>query len=231
MPAVSNRSPGIRDIVRLVRRRTSPRDIGKSTPTYRHGIPNRADELVAADSRAVALMEAGTLTMGDYSYYAPTVHVFAGDTSVVRIGKFSSVAADSHFFVGGAHRTDWVTSFGLRAVFDLPGAYEDGTPASRGDIVVGNDCWIALEAVVLSGVTIGDGAVVATRAVVTKDVRPYAIVAGNPAREVGRRFPDDQIEALQRIAWWDWPIEQVLEHVAELSSPDLEAFIARFDPG
>lgn len=225
MPSGSQR---IRNLLGRVRTGASS---APAPVAYRHGVVNKADELVAADRRAMALIEAGILTMGDYSYYAPTVHVFAGDTAVVRIGKFSSVAADAHFFVGGMHRTDWVTSYGLRAVFELPGAYEDGTPTTRGDIEVGHDCWIALESVVLSGVTIGNGAVVATRSVVTKDVRPYAIVAGNPAREVGRRFPDDQVEALERIAWWDWPIEKVLEHVEELSSPDLAAFIARHDPG
>lgn len=228
MPAVSTQGGRISQIMRSLRRGAAPSD---APVTYRNGIVNRADELVARDKRAAALIEAGILTMGDYSYYAPSVHVFAGDTSVVRVGKFSSIAADSHFFVGGAHRTDWVTSYGLRAVFDLPGKYEDGTPASRGDIEVGHDCWIALESVVLSGITIGTGAVVATRSVVTKDVRPYAMVAGNPAREVARRFPDHQVDALLRIAWWDWPIDQILEHVAELSSPDLDAFIARFDPG
>jgi acetyltransferase-like isoleucine patch superfamily enzyme len=195
------------------------------------GRPNRADEQLALQTDAQALMRLGILTMGDYSYYAPLVRMYAGDTAKVRIGKFSSVAADSEFFVGGMHRTDWVTTYGLRAVFDLPGAYQDGTPTTRGDIEVGNDCWITLGSVVLSGMTIGSGAVVATRAVVTKDVRPYAIVAGNPAREVGRRFPDDQVDALLRIAWWDWPLDTILARVDELSSPDTAAFIERYDPG
>jgi virginiamycin A acetyltransferase len=83
----------------------------------------------------------------------------------------------------------------------------------------------------MSGVTIGDGAVVGTKAVVTKDVRPYAIVGGNPAREIGRRFSDEQVEALLRIRWWDWPTEKVAEHVDLLSNPDVDGFIARFDPG
>lgn len=198
---------------------------------YRDGIPNRADELVQQDDRAMALIEAGILTMGDYSYYAPTVHVFAGDTAKVRVGRYASVARSTECFVGGAHRTDWVTTYGLRAVFDLPGAYEDGTPASKGDIEIGHDAWVATGAVILSGVTIGSGAVVATRSVVTKDVPAYGIVAGNPARLVGQRFTDDQVAALLRIAWWDWPVEQVLEHVPELSSADVDAFIERFDPG
>jgi virginiamycin A acetyltransferase len=72
---------------------------------------------------------------------------------------------------------------------------------------------------------------VGTKAVVTKDVRPYAFVVGNPAREIGRRFSDEQVEALLRIRWWDWPKEKVTEHVDLLSSPDVDGFIARFDPG
>lgn len=197
---------------------------------YRHGVVNRADEMLAADPRATPLIQSGVLTMGDYSYRAPTVHVFPGDQAVVRVGKFTSIATGAQFFVGGNHRTDWVTTYGLRAMFGLPGAYQDGTPTSNGDVEVGHDCWIGLDAVVLSGVTIGHGSVVGARAVVTKDVMPYSIVAGNPAREVGRRFPDDQVDALLRIAWWDWPIQTVLEHVPELSSSDLGDFIARFDP-
>jgi len=81
------------------------------------------------------------------------------------------------------------------------------------------------------GTMIGDGAVVGTKAVVAKDVRPYAIVVGNPAREIGRRFSDEQVEALLRIRWWDWPVELVKQRVEALSSPDVDAFIARFDPG
>jgi acetyltransferase-like isoleucine patch superfamily enzyme len=195
------------------------------------GRPNKAEELLAKQTDAQKLMDLGILAMGDYSYYAPTVRMYAGDTAKVRIGKFCSVAADSEFFVGGMHRTDWVTTYGLRAVFELPGAYEDGTPTTRGDIEVGHDCWITLQSVIMSGLTVGSGAVVATRSVVTKDVRPYAIVAGNPAREIGRRFPDEQVAALLRIGWWDWPIETIIERVEELSSPDLEGFIARYDPG
>jgi virginiamycin A acetyltransferase len=82
----------------------------------------------------------------------------------------------------------------------------------------------------MSGVTIGPGAVVATRSVVTKDVAPYAIVGGVPAKQIGRRFDEAQVEALLRIAWWDWPLETIKERVDLLSSPDVDAFIARYDP-
>jgi len=84
---------------------------------------------------------------------------------------------------------------------------------------------------VLSGMTIGDGAVVGTQAVVTGDVRPFAIVVGNPAREIGRRFTDEQVAALLRIRWWDWPADVVKQHVGELSNPDVDAFIEHFDRG
>jgi len=197
---------------------------------YRDGIPNRADEILAEDATAQALIEHGFLEIGRYSYFAPTVRAFPGEKHVLRIGSFSSVSKTCEVYLGGHHRTDWVTSYGMRVVFDMPGAYEDGTPFSRGDVTIGSDCWVCDGSVVLSGVTIGDGAVVGTHSVVTKDVPPYAIVAGNPARQVGQRFPDDQIEALLRIRWWDWPIEQILEHVEDLCSDDVAAFIERFDP-
>ena len=169
--------------------------------------------------------------MGNMSYYAPNVIKFKGDTGRVIIGNFASVAPDADFYVGGLHRVEWVSLYGLRAMLELPGAYEDGFTHGRGDIVVGSDTWVTNGCTVMSGVTIGDGAVVGTKAVVAKDVRPYAIVVGNPAKEIGRRFSDEQVEALLRIKWWDWPTELVKERVDALSSPDIDAFIAQFDPG
>jgi virginiamycin A acetyltransferase len=85
-----------------------------------------------------------------------------------------------------------------------------------GDTVIGNDVWIGREAMVLPGVTIGDGAVIGARSVVTRDVEPYQIVAGNPARTVRQRFSDDEVAELLRIRWWDWPIEHITEHAAAI---------------
>jgi acetyltransferase-like isoleucine patch superfamily enzyme len=204
---------------------------GERPVRYRHGIPNRADELLAAHPHAEEWLTSGVLEMGDYSYATPLVQRFPGDRTKARIGRFTSIAPGVQLFLGGAHPTDWVTTYPIRAGFFLPGAFEDGNPTSRGDITIGNDCWLASEAVILSGVSVGDGAVVAARAVVSSDVRPYAVVAGNPAREVRRRFRDDQVDALLRIAWWDWPVEEVLAHVDLLCSPDVDALIARFDHG
>jgi acetyltransferase-like isoleucine patch superfamily enzyme len=166
--------------------------------------------------------------MGRESYGSPSVHVYIGDTAHVRIGSFVSIADDVEFFVGGNHRTDWVSTFPFRLRFELPGGGSDGHPASKGDVLVGNDVWIGRGAKVLSGVHIGNGAVVGAYAVVTKSVRPYAIVAGNPAREIRRRFTDDEIDALQAIAWWDWPLPKLREHISLLSSAQVEAFIDRF---
>jgi acetyltransferase-like isoleucine patch superfamily enzyme len=170
------------------------------------------------------------LSMGRASYGEPQVAVCAGLPEHVRAGSFVSIGLDVMFLDGGNHNTDWVTTFPLRICLGLPGANEDGHPFSRGDIVIGNDVWIGSYAHVLSGVTIGDGAVIGARSVVAKDVRPYAIVVGNPAREIRRRFSDEHVDALLEIAWWDWPRSKIVERVEELSDPDIDSFIARNRP-
>ncbi len=173
----------------------------------------------------------GTLVMGRESYFAPTVDELGGGDSRVVVGNFASVAHDAICYLGGRHRSDWVAQFPLRERLRLPGAGEDGHTYGRGDIHLGHDTWITRGTVVMSGVTIGPGAVVATRSVVTRDVAPYAIVGGIPAREIGKRFDDEQIAALLRIAWWDWPVETIKERVGALCDADVDAFIARHDPG
>jgi acetyltransferase-like isoleucine patch superfamily enzyme len=123
------------------------------------------------------------LVMGRHSYGKPRVRWYFGDSASVRIGSFCSLADDVLLMVGGKHPTGWVSTFPFRARFELPGAYEDGLPATDGDIVIGSDVYIGRGARIMSGVRIGDGAVVGACSVVAKDIRPYAIVAGNPARE------------------------------------------------
>lgn len=173
----------------------------------------------------------GYLALGEHSYGAVSVILYPGDTGRARIGRYCSLAEGSELLVGGNHRTDWVTTFPLRVMFDLPGALTDGHPATKGDIVVGNDVWLGADCRILSGVEIGDGAVIGAGAVVSRDVRPYAVVVGNPGREVRRRFEDPVVEALLRIAWWDWPDELVTERVEQLCDPDVLGFVGRFDPG
>ncbi len=170
------------------------------------------------------------LTMGRHSYGEPLIPTYPGDSAHVRVGAFVSIALDVVLLDGGNHRTDWVSTYPFRARFSLPGAYADGHPQSKGDVVIGNDVWIGRGARVLSGVTVGDGAVIAGYSVVTRDVRPYAIVAGNPAREIRRRFGDEQVQALLAIAWWNWPLEEILRAVPQLCNENVDEFIAAHLP-
>ncbi len=172
----------------------------------------------------------GLLVVGRHSYGQPGVRWFEGDSFRVTIGRWCSIASDVEIMPGGNHRTDTVTTFPIRRRFGLPGFEEAGQPWTKGDVEIGSDVWIGRGAKILGGVTIGHGAVVAAWSIVTKDVPPYTFVAGTPAREQRRRFPEEIVESLLRIAWWEWPDELVLERVDELTSTDLVAFTRRYDP-
>jgi acetyltransferase-like isoleucine patch superfamily enzyme len=167
------------------------------------------------------------LTMGRHSYGKPYVRAYRADKARVSIGNFVSIAEEVTFLVGGEHRPEWVTTFPLRAMLRLPGAWADGHPATRGEINVGHDVWIARGSTILSGVTIGNGAVIGASSVVRRDVRPYAIVMGNPAREVKRRFNDEQVEQLEALRWWDWPDERIKASVDLLNGASVEEFLAQ----
>lgn len=176
--------------------------------------------------RAVWRSSAGRVTMGAHSYGAPRVRWW-GEEANLSIGKYCSIAEGVEIFLGGNHRTDWVTTFPFpwfgRAWPEAKGIA--GHPGTRGDVVIGNDVWLGAGAVVLSGVHIGDGAVVGCRAVVARDVPPYAIVAGNPGVVVRRRFDDDTIERLLASAWWDLPDSRVRQIIPLLLSGDVDAFL------
>lgn len=170
------------------------------------------------------------ITIGRHSYpRRPDVLHWDYSTRLV-VGAFCSMA-ECLFVLGGNHRTDWITTFPIRGQFGLPGAWHDGHPATKGDIVVGNDVWIGHRAMIMSGARLGDGVAVGAGAVVAGKVPAYAIVAGNPARVVRYRFAPAQIEALQRIRWWEWSDQQIEDRVADLCDADVDRFIARFDPG
>lgn len=144
-------------------------------------------------------------------------------------GKFWSIADGVHVFLAGGRRIDWVTTYPFPGFPDeLPEASGvRGHQPTRGDAVVGNDAWIGYGATILSGVKTGDGAVIGARAVVSNDIAPYAIVAGNPAVEIGKRFDDATIARLLEIAWWDWPIDRIRENVGLLCSPDVQALLTK----
>jgi len=172
----------------------------------------------------------GVVTLGRGSYFTPRVVYHEGDTARIRVGKYCSIAGDAEFIPGGNHHLDWVSTYPFRIQFDMPGRARDGQPWSKGDIVVGNDVWIGRGACILSGVTIGNGAVVAAHSVVSKDVPAYAVVAGSPASIVKHRFEPEIAEALERIAWWNWPEEVIRERVTFLSSERVQDFLERFGP-
>ncbi|NKS84722.1 hypothetical protein GS571_03705 [Rhodococcus hoagii] len=116
----------------------------------------------------------------------------------------------------------------MRIRLGLPGAGSDRHPLPKGDLVIGNDVWIGAGATVLSGIAIGDGAIVGAGSVVSRDVEPYSIVVGNPARVIRKRFSDSQIRDLVEIGWWRWPASVVADRCADLSSQNIDAFIERY---
>jgi acetyltransferase-like isoleucine patch superfamily enzyme len=173
----------------------------------------------------VRLQRLGRVEYGVGTYGAPRIEHFAYDQTRLLVGSYTSIGRRVTFVLGGNHPRDRVTSYPFRIRLGLPGAGSDGYPYSKGDIRVGSDVWIGHGALILSGVEIGHGAVVAARAVVTRSVPAYSIVAGNPARVVRYRHSESQREALLEIAWWEWPPAQVSKAVALLSSADIDSFI------
>lgn len=164
--------------------------------------------------------------IGDYTYGSPKVFHW-GENAKLYIGKFCSIADEVSIFLGGNHRHDWITTYPFPAFTDKwPEANNiKGHPATKGDVIIGNDVWIGYGATILSGVKIGDGAVIAARAVVTKNVDPYSIVGGNPARFIKKRFEDDLVEKLLDVEWWDWPIDKIRKYIDVLCSNNIEKFI------
>ena len=142
------------------------------------------------------------------------------------IGKFCSIACRAKFLFNSANHTlSSLSTYPFPIFFDEWGLEKSDVAAAwdrKGDIVIGNDVWIGYEAVILAGDTIGDGAVIGARAVVTKDVPPYAIVGGVPARVIRSRFPEETVKALLRLKWWDWPAERIQEKLAEIREGGFE---------
>jgi len=164
--------------------------------------------------------------IGRYTYGCPEVLTYNDDSRLV-IGRYCSIAARVTIILGGNHRVDWVTTYPFPAFAeDWPGAASlTGHPATRGSIVIGNDVWIGFGAVILSGVTIGDGAVLGAGAVVSRDVDPYSVVAGNPAREMKKRFSKEVRAGLLELKWWDWPEEKIKKNLHLLCSCDIKTLL------
>ncbi len=177
------------------------------------------------------------IVVGRYSYYSGYYHGHSfddcarflfPDAGVDRlvIGSFCSIGSGAAFIMAGnqGHRNDWISTFPffwMPEVAAFAGAANGFERA--GDTVIGNDVWIGSEAIVMPGVRVGDGAVIGTRAVVTRDVEPYAVVGGNPARVIRKRFDEADIAMLLELAWWHWTDDQLREAMPILTSAGVGA--------
>jgi len=164
--------------------------------------------------------------VGEHTYGKPRVLSW-GEGSTLKIGKYCSISSGVTIFLGSEHRVDWVSTYPFPYFWEEARSIK-GHPATKGDVVIGNDVWIGYEVTILSGVSIGDGAAIGAHSLVTQDVPPYAIVAGNPARILRYRFDDETIKKLLKIRWWDWPEQKVKENVHLICSADIDEFIKKF---
>jgi len=172
------------------------------------------------------------IIVGDFTYYDDFEDVmnfeknvkyhfdFVGDKLI--IGKFCMIASDVTFIMNGAnHLTDAISTYPFAIFGDgWEAAMEDREYPRKGDIMIGNDVWIGYNATIMAGVNIGDGAIIAANATVVKDVQPYTIVGGNPAREIKRRFDEETIEKLLDLKWWDKPLDWITANVNNLTGND-----------
>ena len=181
------------------------------------------------------------ISVGDYTYYDDFENVnnfeknvkyhfdFVGDKLI--IGKFCMIASGATFIMsGGNHLTDAISSYPF-SIFggDWMEAMEGKSYPFKGDTIIGNDVWIGHNAVIMPGLKIGDGAIIATNSTVVKDVEPYTVVGGNPAKAIRKRFSEEIIELLLQLRWWDWDMERITRSVKLLSGKDVEALKQMLD--
>ena len=158
------------------------------------------------------------ITIGKYTYGKPKITLWS-DSDFVRIGSFCSIAENVNIIAGGEHNYSWLTSYHSKLLLDWSKMI-DKIPQQR-PVIIENDVWIGQGATILSGVTIENGAVIGADSLVTKDVRSYEIVGGNPAKHINYRFESNIIDELLRIKWWDWNIEKILKNADILQSSDI----------
>lgn len=179
------------------------------------------------------------IVVGDYSYYDDPEDAenfernvlyhfpFIGDKLV--IGKFCAIARGAKFIMNGAnHKMSGISTYPFQI---FGNGWEKVMPAPedlpfKGDTVIGNDVWIGFDALIMPGVKIGNGAIISARSVVVSDVPAYTIVGGNPAKPLRPRFSDEAVAELESIAWWDWPIERISRHLAQIVSGDVSVLAA-----
>lgn len=178
--------------------------------------------LVLYFSKAYCLDESDLVEVGRGTFGKKTICFWDASTRV-KIGKFCSLGGVT-IMLGGEHRTEWATTYPFSVLW-REGHPFPGHPKTKGNIYIGNDVWIGMHSLILSGVKIGDGAIINPYSVVTKDVPPYTIVAGNPAKFVKYRFDRPTIDKLLAIAWWDWPDSEIIKALPYMLSDDIDKFI------
>ena len=185
------------------------------------------------------LVKNPNIIIGDYTYYDDFETVenfeknvkylfdFIGDQLI--IGKFCMIASDVTFIMNGAnHLSKSITSYPFAIFGEARSDAMDGKSyPTKGNTEIGNDVWIGYGATIMPGVKIGDGAIIASKSVVTKDVEPYTIVGGNPAKEIRKRFSEEKIKQLLDLKWWDWPVEKITKEVKNLTGEDVAVLISR----
>ncbi len=177
------------------------------------------------------------ITVGDYTMYNDFVNDPVGfeknnvlyhypiNRDRLIIGKFCSIACGAKFLFNSANHTlSSLSTYPFPLFFEEWGLEKRNVAESwdnKGDIVLGNDVWIGYEAVIMAGVTIGDGAIIGARAVVTKDVPPYTVAGGIPAKPIKKRYPEETIAALSELKWWDWPEERIAQNLHAIQAGKL----------
>ncbi len=178
-----------------------------------------------------------SITVGDYTMYNDFVNDPVGfernnvlyhypiNRDRLIIGKFCSIACGAKFLFNSANHTlSSLSTYPFPLFFEEWGLEKRNVAASwdnKGDIVIGNDVWIGYEAVIMAGGTIGDGAIIGARAVVTKDVPPYTVAGGIPAKPIKKRYPEETIAALSELKWWDWPEERIAQNLHAIQAGKL----------
>lgn len=171
------------------------------------------------------------MEVGEFTYGHDRVSISEGGADI-KIGKFCSLASEGiEFYAGGNHRVDWLTTFPFGGIHKniFTTKNDEGNVSTKGDILIGNDVWIGKHAKIFSGVTIGHGAVIGAHTIVTKDVPPYCIFAGNPGEFKRKRFDDEDIEFLLSIKWWDWSIEKINENIPLLCSNNIKELRRKYE--
>ena len=168
------------------------------------------------------------MSIGKHTYKIENLQIYYYDSGAkLYIGNFCSIASGIKIFLGGNHRHDWVTTYPFGHIHqDIFNNFNgEGHPTTKGDIIIGNDVWIGQNTTIMSGIKIGDGAVIANNSHIVKDVEPYSIVGGNPAKLIRYRFTTEQIDKLLRIKWWDWEDEKINKFTPLLCNNNIDDFI------